>query len=200
MHHVFTELQRFPLLDNLIESSRKQELIVGYYQALKDLSFCQKNALFWLHYAMARLSYGEFKEASLYFEQARALAKGNSKETLDVNNHFARLLLDSRTNSSDYEDYFEAFDLAHRILIDQMNRNTNRHFPFRQARKYVEFIAFRKKDLTESQIERFATACKQVVSAIDHLHGRISRTSEVEQCRRAMERALEIARSEPEAR
>lgn len=195
IHHIFTELQRFPILESLIESSRGREIIIGYFQSLKDLPYCQNNSLFWLHYAMARLSYGEFKEATLYFEQARSLAKGKPKETIDVNNHFARLLLDSRTNSSDYDDYFNAFEMAHQILIDQMNRNTNRHFPFRQAKKYVEFIAYRKKQLTQSQVDRFMTSCKQVVSAINHLHGRIARAREVEECREAMNRALEIAQT-----
>lgn len=198
MHHIFTELQRFPILEILIESDRKRELIIGYFQSLSDIYFCQKNPLFWLHYAMARLSYGEFKEAALYFEQARSLAKGKPKDTIDVNNHFARLLLDSRTNSSDYDDYFDAFEMAHRILIDQMNRNTNRHFPFRQAKKYVAFIAYRKKQLTHSQIDRFITSCRQVISAIDHLHGRISIAHEVNECREAMNRALEIAQSTEE--
>lgn len=200
MHHIFTELQRFPVLEGLIESGRKRELIIGYFQSLKDISYCQSNSLFWLHYAMARLSYGEFREATLYFEQARALAKGKAKETIDVNNHFARLLLDSRTNSSDYDDFFDAFEMAHRILIDQMNRNTNRHFPFRQAKKYVSFIAYRKDRLTQSQVDRFITSCKQVVSAIDHLHGRISRAREVDECREAMNRAIEIAQGSDASR
>lgn len=198
MHHVFTELQRFPLMESLIESNRKRELIIGYFQSLSDISFCQKNPLFWLHYAMARLSYGEFKESALYFEQARSLAKGKPKDTIDVNNHFARMLLDSRTNSSDYDDYFDAFEMAHRILIDQINQNTNRHFPFRQAKKYVSFIAYRKKQLTDYQVARFKTCCKQVISAIDHLHGRIAGAHEVKECREAMNRALEIAQSSEE--
>jgi hypothetical protein len=195
MHHIFTELQRFPVLESIIESSRKREIIIGYYQALNDLPYCQKNSLFWLHYAMARLSYGEFRRAALYFEQARSLAKGKTKETIDVNNHFARLLLDSRTNSNDYDDLFDAFEMAHRILLEQMNRNTNRHFPFRQAKKYVEFIAYRKKQLTQSQVNRFIISCRQVVSAINQLHGRIAKAHEVGECREAMSRALEIAQA-----
>jgi len=192
LHHIFTELQRFPVIERIIASPSKHRLIIGYFQSLKDLPACQSKALFWLHYAMARLSFGEFKEASLYFDQARALAKGNFKETTDVNNHFARLLLDSRTNSSEYDDFFKAFTMAHQILVDQMNRNTNRHFPFRQAKKYVDFISYRKKDLEDWQIRKFANYCKQVVLAIEHLDGQIARSREVDECRRSMARALEI--------
>lgn len=196
MHHIFTELQRFPILESLINSDRKKDLIIGYFQALKDIPFCQKNALFWLHYAMARLPYDEFKEATLYFEQARAFAKGNPKETIDINNHYARLLIDSRTQSGKYKDYFEAFAMAHRILVDQMNKNTNRHFPFRQAKKYVDFISFRKGQLNGAQIDRFVSLCNQVISAIGHLDGRIVKKREVDECLKAMYRALEIANAD----
>lgn len=195
LHHVFTELQRFPVIERIIDSPSKEQLIIGYFQSLKNLAFCQNNALFWLHYAMARLSYGEFKEATLYFEQAKSLAKGNPKETTDVNNQFAKMLLESRTNSSEYDDYYEAFVMAHKILLDQMNRNTNRHFPFRQAKNYVSFIAFRKKDMDQTQIDRFSVCCKQVLSAITHLDGKISRSREVDECRVSIERAIEIAES-----
>jgi hypothetical protein len=195
LHHIFTELHRFPVLESLIEDSpRKREIIIGYFQSIKDLPNKQRNALFWLHYAMARLSFGEFKEAALYFEQARSYAKGSPQELIEVNNHFARLLLDSRTNSDDYNDYFEAFEMAHGILIEQINKGANKHFPFRQAKKYVEFISFRKKDLSNIQISRFVTSCGQVISAIKHLDGPISRSREVTECQEAIERALAIAR------
>lgn len=195
LHHIFTELQRFPQIERIIESPNKYELIIGYYQSLKNISFCQSKSLFWLHYGMARLSFGEFKEATLLFDQARSLAKGNFKETTDVNNHFARLLLDSRTKGSDYTDFFDAFCKAHEILLDQINQNTNRHFPFRQAKKYVDLISFRKDELTEQQINQFVNGCRQIISAIKHLQGKISNSAEVDSCQRAMNRAIEIALS-----
>jgi hypothetical protein len=56
---------------------------------------------------MARLEFGEFGVSTLYFEQARKFAEGRIGETRDVNDHFARLLLDSRIRSDDYTDYFK---------------------------------------------------------------------------------------------
>ena len=103
-------------------------------------------------------------------------------------------MLDSRTNSEDYDDYFEAFLRAHDILLEQMVRNTNRYFPFRQAKKYAEFISFRGNRLTQQQIDRFCTSCVQVEKAIEHLEGSIARTREVKECREAMGRAIQIAK------
>jgi len=193
LHHIFTELQRFPVLESMIDSPRKRELIIGYFQAIKDIPFCQKSGLFWLHYAMARLAFGEFKEASHYFDHARSLAKHDPKDLAEINNHYARLLLDSRTKSDEYDDYFSAFEMAHGILIAQINRGANKHFPYKQARKYVEFISFRKQRLNPGQLKQFITACKQVESAIEHLTGSISTVPEVLECKKAMGRAITIA-------
>ncbi len=33
LHHIFTELQRFPVLEGIIESGRKREIIIGYFQS-----------------------------------------------------------------------------------------------------------------------------------------------------------------------
>lgn len=194
-HNIFTELQRFPVLESIIESPRKRELIIGYFQSISELSNCQSNGSFWLHYAMARLSFGEFKESELYFEQARSLAKNNPKVLTDIDNHFARLLIDSRIKSEEYSDYFEAFSLAHKILIGQINLGTNKHFPFRQAKKYVEFISYRKDKLSNDNILYFITCCRQVLTAIDHLTGPIARSIEVSECKESVQRAISIAQN-----
>lgn len=193
MHHLMTELLRFPVLESMIVSPRKREILIGYFQSVKDISFCQRSGLFWLNYAMARLSFGEFAEAGIYFKHAKALAKDSPKDLIDIDNHYARLLLESRTNSDDYADYFEAFEMAHGILIQQINKGTNKYFPFRQARRYVEFISFRKDKLSKAQVHKFITSCQQVRSAIGHLPSGIGRSSEVLECEKAMERAIAIA-------
>jgi len=115
------------------------------------------------------------------------------KDLIEINNHYAKLLLESRTKSGDYNDYSDAFAVAHDILIKQMNKGTNKHFPYRQAKKYVDFISFRHKDMTVNQINVFIQCCRQVISAIDNLDGAISRASEVNECKESMRRAIEIA-------
>lgn len=193
LHQVFTELQRFAVLEKIINTPDKYVLLEGYYFSLSETTMCNNSSLFWLQYAMCRLANGQFKGAERYFSTAKSLAKGNVKETTDVNNHFARLLLDSRTEGVEYTDYFEAFHLAHRILIDQINKDTNRHFPFRQAIKYVDFISFRKKDLTTDQIQRFSNCCKQILEAIEHISTKQALVPDVTRCKGAVERAIEIA-------
>ncbi len=199
LHHIFTEMQRFPMLalvvgnDRVISRTRKKEIIIGFYQSISSLAFCQRSALFWLHYAMARLEFGEFEIATLYFEQAKQFAVGRPGEMRDVNNHFARLLLDSRIRSDDYKDHFKAFEMAHEILLEQMNKGSNRHYPYRQARKYVEFIAHRKGAMSASEVEAFKVSCRQVKSAIANVRGALSGAAELKLCDAQMDRAIELA-------
>jgi hypothetical protein len=200
LHHIFIELQRFPVMENIIDHADKRQIIIGYFESIKTIPYNNRRALFWLHYAMARLSYGEFTESSYYFEQAKAFAKGKPKEIADINNHYARLLLDSRTKGEDYNDYWDAFSAAHTILLDQMNRGGNKHFPYRQAKNYTSFIAYRRHKLSAHQISLFVSSCRQVISAIDNLTGSIKHSIEVQQCRESMHRAIELAQMGDEER
>lgn len=194
LHHIFTQLTRFPVIEGMIDHPRKREIIIGYFQSIKELNYSKSSPDFWLHYAMARLTFGEFPIAETYFKTALKLAEGNKKKTSDVKNHFARLLLDSRIKSDDYNDYYVAFDKAHTILIDQMNQDNNRHYPYRQAKKYVEFISSRKSKMSESEIQRFVAACNQIRSSIKNSNKKIGYSSEIAECDVDMERAIQIAR------
>ncbi len=199
VHHIFTELQRFPFLITTVgstkrsDSKKNKDIIIAFYQSIKELKTSQRNALFWLHYAMARLEFNEFEIAATYFEDAKEFAKGQESETRDVNNYFARFLIDSRIRSDEYNDYFKAFDLAHQILIDQIHRDSNRHFPFRQAAKYVEFISYRRNKLTTDEIGVFVTLCKQVRAAIERMRGPLAGSEDVKRCYNNMQRAVDIA-------
>ncbi len=197
LHHVFTQLTRFPVIEGMIEHPRKREIIIGYFQSIKELSYSKSSPDFWLHYAMARLTFGEYPIAETYFNTALKLAQGNIKKTSDVKNHFARLLLDSRIKSDDYNDHFVAFEKAHSILIGQMNQDNNRHYPYRQAKKYVEFISSRKAKMSDSEIQRFVAACNQIRSSIQNSAKKISYSSEISECDLDMERAIQIARGTP---
>ena len=200
LQHIFLELQRLPTVFGMIGKrsnltrDREKEIIVGYFQSISELQYCQRNALFWVHYAMARVEYENFSEASLYLDQAREFARGNQSLTRDVDNHYARLLLDSRVRSDDYNDYYRAFETAHNVLVQQMNNDKNsRHFPYRQASKYLGFIAHRNDKLSRDEKKSFVVACKQVESAISNLSGPMAKSSEISKCAGAMKRAIEIA-------
>lgn len=189
----YREIQRFPMIESMITGPRKQQVIIGFYESIKDLSGCRRHPLFRLHYAMARMTFNEWREADSYFSSARGLAKdGYGWATRDIDNHYARFLLESRTNSDIFADYMEAFERAHKILLDQMLKGNNREYPFRQAKGYVSFLNARGKSLSEEQLRTVKIACSRVKSAIENLDDGMKRRRDVIECDRAMDRAIEL--------
>ena len=197
MHHIFTELQRFPFVERIVKGQNKRLAIIAYYEGLKeDVSFFKQSPDFWMHYAIARMTYEEWPMSEAHFKQAKKLANesNNEKAKRDISNHYSKFLIASRTKSNTYDDYFEAFRQAHDILIQQMNKDSNKYFPYRQAGEYVEFILARKSKLNSTEISAFVNACRQVQSAIANIKGDLKGNRIVLNCNEKMERAIEIAK------
>lgn len=191
---LFREFQRFSFLEPLVNSPRKRELLIGFYQKIRNLPGCVRNPLFWLQYAIAQMSFERYKDASLYFDSAYSFARADGGVQLrDVDNHYARFLLESRTKTDDWSDHYDAFKEAHGKLYEQMLRGDNRHYPYDRAKLYVPFIASRGHLLSNEQLKLFSSCCNQVKLATKHLTGELSRNARVLECSRAMDRAIEIA-------
>lgn len=197
LNELFKQLLRFPSIEKMLTRSKTSKdergrVIISYFQSLREITYCKRNASFWLHFAMARLNVSDFKNAKLHFSAAKGIAKSAS-EKRDIENHYARYLIQSRTESDEFDDYFEAFQEAHQILLQQMNRTEIHHNPFRQAFRYLEFISFRRNKLSTDQIKAFALACRQVLSSIDNINAssQLARSSVVLECKSNMEKCLE---------
>lgn len=196
MHHVFTELQRFPMIERVVKGRNSRLAIIAYFEGLKeDVPLCKDSPEFWMHYAMARMTYEEWDLSEAHFKQARKIAKEsrNQKAMRDIQNHYAKFLIISRTKSDQFSDYFEAFQNAHGVLIQQMNKDSNKHFPYRQAGEYVEFISNRRLRMNEAELQSFVNACRQVKSAINNIQGSLKDNRIVVNCDLKMDRAIDIA-------
>lgn len=199
IHHIFTELQRFPMVERVVKGRNSRLSIIAYFENIKEgVTYCKQSPDFWMHYAMARMTYEEWDMSEAHFKQAKKLANEskNEKAKRDISNHYAKFLILSRTKSNHYDDYYGAFSQAHSVLIQQMNRDTNKHFPYRQAGEYVEFISARKSNLNATEITSFVNACRQVKSAISNIQGSLKESRIVLGCSEKMDRAIGIAEFE----
>ena len=111
----------------------------------------------------------------------------------DIDNHYARLLLESRSVSDKFLDYYVAFKKAHDILVKQMLQSDTRNYPYKMARNYQSFVATRKAQLTPSDLSHFAGCCRQILQIIGGLGQELSRDLLVAECKVAMEKAIVIA-------
>lgn len=108
-----------------MDSSR----LIEYYENVKELNFCRKNLFFWEQYAIICVNLNQFDRAERYFKTAYSLAKqkGRTFSAYQIDNHYARFLLENQLYYRKQEDSLRVFVEAHRLLnknseIDHMKK------------------------------------------------------------------------------
>jgi len=143
-----------------------------------------RNPQFWLQFAIARLEHSEFKSAETLFRTAYSHANSiDGYNPFQIDNHFARYLLVSRTNDRTYEDFFRAFTEAHRLLMKQARTEPHAYYPFKVARFYKEYVAQNSDRLVPEQLGAIAAAVNQMIAQIDKGSRHIMRYRLVQECR-----------------
>lgn len=141
--------------------------IVTLFEDIRSCSFCDNNPHYWLQYAIAKLGEQKYEEAKLYFDNAYTFAKRKTGfDTYQIDNHYARYLLENVIYSSADEDYFFAFRQAHSILTDRNHLKDTKYYPFKVARSYQPFYEKFKKRMTKKELSQFQSACVQISEMI----------------------------------
>ena len=184
-------MARFGFLESILPKEQKRQMLVKFYESIKSLSMCRNNPQFWLQYAIARLSFRDFERAQMYFETSYSLVENKENyNTYQIDNHYARFLLESRIHSDNYDDKFDAFRRANRLLWKQMTSIENGYYPYRVARLYGDFQEAFGDGFSESDKKFFLRACENVISRIDSSPANLTRYPAVRECRTLMEAAI----------
>ncbi|MFN4924037.1 hypothetical protein [Bradyrhizobium sp.] len=189
---IYKNFSRFRFVEFAIAVEKRRVHMIRYFENLKELSHCRENSLFWLQYAMCRLSLQQYPEAARLFDVAFAFSKKHGyRENRHLNNQYARFLLESRTNSNEYTDYMAAFNKAHSICVKQMHDEPQAQNPYRQAALYYEFIDRRVAQLASGDLLSIFRSCGEVSTFVAKRRSNktISDAPIVEECGKAMQRA-----------
>lgn len=164
------ELVNYSVLERILPQAKREELIY-FYQEIKEYRVFSKNAHFWLQYAIAMISIGEFPRAEIYFTNAYAIFKKNRwTDTTKLDNHYARFLLEKNLRTDQNENFLEDFREAHKKLTNQILRNSNYFFPFKVASNYADFyIKFKDKFTNEHDILFIQNAIESIVKIINDM-------------------------------
>jgi len=158
-------MMRFGYIEKILSDNQKSEKLVSYYENIRQLGIGTRNAQFWLQYAIARMSFRDYRGAEGNFKSAFGLAESaHNYDPYQIENHYARFLLESRTETEEWEDYFEAFSEADRIVRSQMRNFREGHYPFRVATKYLSFIEARNSSLSSEQLGQVKEACEALLA------------------------------------
>ena len=188
---IFTNVQQ---VLNKDDSSYKYNLL-RYYESIKALSSCEKNPHFWLQYAIVKLSEHEYDKAHLYFESAYSYAKKiEGFDTYQIDNHYARFILENEIKFGTNSTCMQAFSHAHSILTDSRHKTEVRYYPYRVAQNYYPFYERFYSLITPKEQNYFVRCCEEIIERLNSYIKSSSTTSHSKDIRRAKESLHRIFR------
>lgn len=142
--------------------------LIEYYEKVKELKFCKNNLFFWEQYAIVCVNINQFDRAERYFKTAYALAKqrGRTFSAYQIDNHYARFLLEKQLYYRNNKDSLAVFIEAHRLLnknseVERSQKNS-RYYKFRVARAYKDYYDAFASRYDQPDKDIFLKRCKEM--------------------------------------
>lgn len=182
---LFKSLMTFSSVQLLLPDRGRRSAVIRYYESLKNLHSCRRYPLFWLQYAIASLVIEDLPRAKTYFDTAYSLAAKREYNTFQIDNHYARFLMVEAVRGDDVSSALANYRQA-RSIIDRQIRDERRHYPYRVAVLYQEFVSRFGTRMDSSEIAEFASTATGVLNRIGELPERRRQHRYVRECRGAM--------------
>lgn len=150
---ILRQLMRFGFIEGFLTSRRKREQLQRYYESLRNNQFYNHRPHFWLQYAIAEMSLGNYGLARTYLETAVERGKRiPDYRFLHIDNHYARYYLESRARSKDDPlDAHDCFVKVSNTLIGEMKSDSQLHYAARVTKYVAEFFYRANRFLNDSQ-------------------------------------------------
>lgn len=185
-------------LSFIFDYNLDSKLLIEYYEKIKENNFNKKNLFFWEQYAIACTNIKEFSRAKKYFETSYALAKkrGSGFSTFQIDNHYARFLLESQLYSRNYKSAFSTFLEAHRLLTKSYISNdliNDRYYQFKVAVKYKEYYVIFFDHFNVEEKGAFISRCQEMLNKLKaYIKGNYHQEQKmyIEECHKNLEYIL----------
>lgn len=179
------EIIRFSFIDRVFKRKTAGDSYKRLYDSIKDLPSMARNPQFWLQYAIARLEDGNYRVSEIHFRTAYSHASRNpGYDTFQIDNHYARFLLESRTKDGSTKDEFKAFIDAHALLIKQAKKEKDAYYPYKVARLYYHFYKARGDSYNTDQLKVLKNSCSEMISEINQVPRSAQKYYVIEECYR----------------
>lgn len=186
-------MMRFGFIESIFNDEGKEAKLVSFYEAVRATGVVAGNPQFWLQYAIACMSFGDYPAASDHFKSAFGLAgsKGGY-DPYQIENQYAKFLLESRSKTTIWNDQYNAFNEAHEIVSKQMNNFHEGYYPYRVARLYLTFTEVNEKIFTPGQRTRISNWCSQLIKLGNNAPKSVRRSNYWRQGMTALEQTIEF--------
>jgi tetratricopeptide (TPR) repeat protein len=191
---IYHRLMRFSFVESLLTERERPQKLIRFYEAVRQTGFESDNPQFWLQYAIARMSFEDYEKAEGYFDTAYSLAnKREWYDTYQIDNHYARFLLESRTRSELWGDYFIVLCDAHKLVTKQMQDKVHGFYPFRVATRYLDLVERRRNEFSPDQVVEIREMCHEILNHLRNSAEQLRRHQRnANECKKALERVLKI--------
>lgn len=190
------EIIRFSFIDRVFKRKRIGNRYKDIYDGIKELPSMARNPQFWLQYAIARLENGAFQAAEIHFRTAYSHAsRRQGYDTFQIDNHYARFLLESRINDPSYLDDFKAFIDAHALLSKQAKKEKDAYYPYKVARNYSRFFEARGAKYDKDQRETVRRACIEIVELSKGISRGANKYYIIDECRVELSKLINVLES-----
>lgn len=161
---ILKSLMRFGVIEGILSDTDKEKKLVAYYEAIRAAGVGLGNPQFWLQYAIACMSFRDYDVADEHFRTAFGLAdKRGGYDPYQIENQYARFLIESRTQSNKWGDAYEKLREANEIIARQMSSFTEGYYPYRVARNYLAFVEANDKHLNRTEKDRISEWCAHLL-------------------------------------
>lgn len=163
-------LMTFTNLQHILNKKDTEFLpnVLSYYDRIGKLEFCNRNPHYWLQRAIVMLSVSDYGQARIHFETAYSLAKQDkSFDAYQIDNHYARYLLEYAMRLGDKTTCMQAFIEAHKTLMDPSHKYEVHYYPYRVAQNYHPFYLQFYNDLSKSDKVLFIQSCEQMLDRLN---------------------------------
>lgn len=186
-----SSLYVFRNLQLLVDTDKNAEAISWFFEEIRRGTNLEEDPLYWLHYAISKFFARDTERAKLYLDNAYGVARRTPGFlTFQIDNQYARYLIDSCATTGDHNEAYSAFIEAHRIIADQAVNASFRHYPFKVAQGYPDMLLFHRHQLSEEQIMYIMNAMKLVLSRAKVAAVPVDKRKTIDQCIRKLTRAL----------
>lgn len=167
---VLRKMMTYSNMQNILNKNDRnyKANLLHYYDSIHTLSFCAENPHFWMQYAILKLSEYDYVTAQVYFENAYSFAKKQKDyDTYQIDNHYARHILENEVANGSQASCMKAFEEAHNSLMNPKHKVDSYYYPYRVAQKYYPFYEKYFKGMNKNEQTFFLTACVSMLKRIE---------------------------------
>ena len=176
---LYRDMASFSSAKRMLPNNSQRELLIRFYEGLRTIDLERENPLFWLQYAMARMSQpkdGDLEQAASYLRTALALArKRNGFTTVDIETQQARLYIEYALHSaSSASEAYAFFVEADTRLAKITKQEIYKTEPYRPMHNYEQlYVKFGEK-FNEKEGNGLYDSFQYILQNIKNLPARIA--------------------------